>query len=422
MRILIIGSGGREHALAWKLSEHHRELWCAPGNAGTAGTATNLDIDPLDGEGLADFCERERIDLTIVGPEAPLVAGLADRFAARGLKLFGPSAAAARLEGDKAFAKRLMEEAGIPTAAFQVFEEFEPARAYARKQRYPLVVKAAGLAAGKGVVICPKPDDAERTLVQMMRAEVFGPAGKKVVIEEFLEGEEASVIGLCDGRTIKCLAPSQDHKRLLDGDEGPNTGGMGAYAPAPVVNAEVMRSVEERVFGPLLAALTRAGIEYRGAIYAGIILTARGLRVLEFNCRFGDPETQAILPLLDGDLGELCLACCEGRLEAVELRQADRHALCVVMASAGYPGSVQRGLPISGDLAGGDEVVVFHAGTRLEAGQVRTAGGRVLGVTGVGASLQEAYDRAYAAVAKIEFGGCQYRTDIGKRGLARSRA
>ncbi|MFO7639110.1 MAG: phosphoribosylamine--glycine ligase [bacterium] len=422
MRILIVGSGGREHALAWKLAQHHRELWCAPGNAGTAGLATNVRLDPHDADGLAAFCERERVDLTVVGPEAPLVAGLADRFAARGLKVFGPVAAAARLEGDKVFAKELMAEAGIPTAAFAVFDDFEQARTHARSQRYPLVVKAAGLAAGKGVIICPEPADAERALVQMMRGEAFGPAGQRVVIEEFLAGEEASVIGLCDGRVIRCLAPSQDHKRLLDGDAGPNTGGMGAYAPAPVVTAEVEQAVEEQVFRPLLAAFERQGIEYRGAIYAGIIITDRGLRVLEFNCRFGDPETQALLPLLEGDLGELCLACCEGRLGAVELRRSDAHALCVVMASGGYPGSVRKGLPITGELAGGEGVVVFHAGTKQDGGLLVTAGGRVLGVTGTGASLVEARARAYAAVAGISFDGRQYRSDIGQRGLARHEA
>ncbi|HDQ99425.1 MAG TPA: phosphoribosylamine--glycine ligase [candidate division WOR-3 bacterium] len=417
MRILIVGSGGREHALAWQLARHGHELWCAPGNAGTAG---NVEIDILDSRALADFCVRERVDLAIAGPEAPLVAGLADDFAARGLRLFGPTAAAARLEGDKAFAKRLMASAGIPTAEFAVFEEFDAARDYLRGRRFPLVVKAAGLAAGKGVIVCPARADAERALTQMMRSQTFGPAGLKVVIEEFLDGEEVSIIGLCDGRTVRCLAPSQDHKRLLDGDEGPNTGGMGAYAPAPAATAEVRQAVDEQVFQPLLAELAREGLEYRGVIYAGLMLTARGLRVLEFNCRFGDPEAQVVLPLLESDLGELCLACIEGRLGEVELHGSGRHALCVVLASGGYPDVIRRGLPITGDLVGGDDVVVFHAGTKRDGDRVVTSGGRVLGVTGIGDSLSEARDRAYAAVAGIEFEGRQFRTDIGRRGLAHS--
>ncbi|MFO7676152.1 MAG: phosphoribosylamine--glycine ligase [bacterium] len=422
MKTLVIGSGGREHALAWKLARDGHEVFCAPGNAGTAGLAANVDLDPLDSAGLVGFCARERVDLAVAGPEAPLVAGLGDEFAAAGLRLFGPVAAGARLEGDKAFAKRLMAEAGIPTAGFATFSDFDRAREYLRGQRYPLVVKAAGLAAGKGVIICLTPGDAERALVRMMRAAAFGPAGETVVVEEFLEGEEASIIGLCDGRTVKCLPPSQDHKRLLDGDEGPNTGGMGAYAPAPVASAAVRQEVDERVFRPLLAAFAAAGIDYRGVIYAGVMLTAGGLRVLEFNCRFGDPETQAILPLLDSDLGELCLACCEGRLDEVELRESDRHALCVVLASAGYPDSYPKGRAISGPLPDSGEAVVFHAGTRRDGERLVTAGGRVLGVTGIGASLAEARDRAYAAADRIEFEGRQFRRDIGRRGLERGRA
>lgn len=419
MRILVVGSGGREHALVWKLAQHHKPVFSAPGNAGIARIAECADIKPDNIPGLADFAARESIDLTVVGPEAPLVAGIGDEFARRGLVLFGPTREGARLEGDKSFAKRLMQEQGIPTPGFEAFDDYEKARTYLAGQVIPVVVKASGLAAGKGVVVCSTREQAEQALHDMMVEARFGEAGSRVVIERFLEGEEASMIGVCDGKRVVTMVASQDHKRLKDGDQGPNTGGMGAYAPAPVVTREIADAVEEKVFLPLLKGFDRLGIEYRGAVYAGIMLTQDGPSVLEFNCRFGDPETQAVLPLTGGDLGELLLACAQGELAGRKLSRSDRTAVCVVAASGGYPGAYRKGVPISGELFGSEDVVVFHAGTRMEGEAVVTSGGRVLGVTGIGADLPQARDRAYAAMGRISFDGMFFRGDIGHRGLAR---
>jgi phosphoribosylamine--glycine ligase len=419
LRVLVVGGGGREHALAWQFARFHHEVFCTPGNAGIARIARCEEIGGSDFGRLAEFCTKHRIDLTVVGPEVPLVAGIADDFKRRGLRVFGPGADGARLEGDKAFAKTLMQEAGIPTAEFAAFDDVDKARAWLGTRPVPVVVKAAGLAAGKGVVICGTRQQAEKTLVDMMVEGRFGDAGRTVVIEECLVGEEASIIGLTDGSVVRFLAPSQDHKRLRDNDEGPNTGGMGAYAPASVVTAEVMAAVEKQVFTPLLAAFRRRGIDYRGVIYAGLMLTDRGLKVLEFNCRFGDPETQVILPLLEQDLAELAVACVEGHLATCEPVRSSRAALCVVAAADGYPEAYKKGLSIDGDLAGADDVVIFHAGTRSAEGRVVTNGGRVLGVTGLGDDLARARDRAYAAVERIRFPGMFFRKDIGARGLAR---
>ena len=419
MRVLVIGSGGREHALVWHLANSGHQVFCAPGNAGIMRIARCEPIAAEDLSGLARFATREKVDLTIVGPEAPLVAGAADEFQQRGLEVFGPVMSGARLEGDKAFAKELMLAAGIPTARFQTFTDFGSARDYVATEHLPLVVKASGLAAGKGVIVARTRPEAESALTDMLVQGRFGQAGKVVVVEEFLEGEEVSMIGLCDGRSVQLLAPSQDHKRLLDGDQGPNTGGMGAYAPAPVMTASLQQEVQQKVFLPLLAEFARRGIDYRGVIYAGMILTREGPRVLEFNCRFGDPETQVILPLLDCDLAELAMACVNGKLGEQSVTIApDRAALCVVAAAEGYPGSYAKGMPIEGEPAGSDGVVVFHAGTRLEDTRVVTSGGRVIGVTGIGRSLAEARDRAYRALAGIRFPGMVYRRDIGVRGLA----
>jgi phosphoribosylamine--glycine ligase len=419
LRLLVVGGGGREHALVWRLAGFHPDVWCAPGNAGIAQRAECVGIDPLDTAGLVRLARQQRVDLTVVGPEAPLAAGLADEFGRQGLAVFGPTAAGARLEGDKAFTKQLMLEAAIPTAASAAFSDYQRALNHARAQRYPLVVKASGLAAGKGVVIVRTPAEAERVLAEMMIEARLGKAGSTVVLEEFLDGEEVSIIALCDGRVVKCLAPSQDHKRLLDNDEGPNTGGMGAYAPAPFATAGLLEQVDTLVFRPLLRALRERGIEYRGVIYAGLMLTGDGLKVLEFNCRFGDPEAQVILPLLEGDLAEMALACCEGRLDRVKVESLGRSALCVVAAAEGYPGSYRKGLAVSGDLAEGEDVVVFHAGTRQDGDRVVTAGGRVLGVTGIGDSLVQARDRAYRRLSRIHFEGMFHRQDIGARGIAR---
>jgi phosphoribosylamine---glycine ligase len=419
LRALVVGGGGREHALAWHLAKSGHQVFCAPGNAGIAHVAQCEPVSAADISGLARLAGRHKVDLTIVGPEAPLVAGAADEFERQGLKVLGPRQSGARIEGDKAFAKEVMQAAGIPTAGFRTFTDFDAARTYLSQHRLPVVVKASGLAAGKGVVVAETRLEAEQAVADMLREGRFGEAGKVVVIEEFLEGEEVSMIGLCDGRSVQVLAPSQDHKRLLDGDKGPNTGGMGAYAPAPVMTAALQSEVQQKVFAPLLAEFARRDIDYRGVIYAGMILTADGPRVLEFNCRLGDPETQVILPLFDGDLAELAMACIEGKLhEYVLTPAADRAALCVVAAAEGYPGSYGKGMPVTGDLVGRDGVVVFHAGTRLDESRTVTNGGRVLGVTGIGRSLAEARDRAYKALEGIRFPGMVFRRDIGARGLA----
>jgi phosphoribosylamine--glycine ligase len=419
VRILVIGSGGREHALVWKLAQHHKSVFCAPGNAGIARTAECVDIRSDNIPGLADFATRAGIDLTVVGPEAPLVDGIGDEFARRGLALFGPTREGARLEGDKSFAKRLMQEQGIPTAEFEAFDDYDKARDYLAGHEIPVVVKASGLAAGKGAVVCTTREQAEQALHDMMVEARFGQAGSRVVVEQFLEGEEASIIGVCDGKRVVTMVASQDHKRLKDGDQGPNTGGMGAYAPAPVVTEEIARGVEDEVFQPLLRGFDRLGIEYRGVVYAGIMLTEDGPSVLEFNCRFGDPETQAVLPLTEGDLGELLLACAQGDLAGRQLVESDKAAVCVVAASGGYPGAYPKGVPMSGELFGSGDVVVFHAGTKTEGDGIVTSGGRVLGVTGVGADLTQARDRAYSAMDRISFEGMFFRRDIGHRGLAR---
>jgi phosphoribosylamine--glycine ligase len=421
LRVLVVGGGGREHALAWHLADSGHQVFCAPGNAGIAHVAQCEPISATDLPGLTQLAVRQRIDLTVVGPEAPLVAGVADEFERQGLAVFGPRQSGARIEGDKAFAKEVMHAAGIPTARSQAFTDFDAARTYLSQHRLPVVVKASGLAAGKGVVVAETRPEAEQAVSDMLCEGRYGEAGKVVVIEEFLQGEEVSMIGLCDGRSVQLLAPSQDHKRLLDGDKGPNTGGMGAYAPAPVVTAALQLEVQQKVFVPLLAEFARRDIDYRGVVYAGMILTADGPRVLEFNCRFGDPETQVILPLLDGDLAELAMACIDGRLpKQTSTPAAERAALCVVAAAEGYPGSYSKGMQISGDLVGRDGVVVFHAGTELEENRTVTSGGRVLGVTGVGRSLVEARDRAYRALEGIHFPGMVFRRDIGARGLASS--
>ena len=418
MRVLVVGGGGREHALVWHLANSNHQVFCAPGNAGIAHVARCEPISAVDLSGLTQFALKQKMDLTIIGPEGPLVAGAADEFERHGLKVLGPGMSGARIEGDKAFAKELMLAAGIPTARFESFTDFDAARSHVRKQHLPVVVKASGLAAGKGVVIAESRQEAELALSDMMLEGRYGDAGRVVVIEEFLEGEEVSMIGLCDGRSVQLLAPSQDHKRLLDRDEGPNTGGMGAYAPAPVMTTALQRQVQQKVFLPLLTEFAKREIDYRGVIYAGMILTADGPSVLEFNCRFGDPETQVILPLLEGDLAELAMACIDNRLREHEVAvAADRATLCVVAAAEGYPESYLKGVQITGDLVGRDEAVVFHAGTRLDENRVVTNGGRVLGVTGIGQTLAEARDRAYKSMERIHFQGMYYRRDIGYRGL-----
>jgi phosphoribosylamine--glycine ligase len=432
MRILVIGSGGREHALVWKLAprsvsgfaqgEPSAQLFCAPGNPGIADLAGCVPIAATEIEKLAVFATEKKIDLTIVGPEVPLCAGIADVFHVKGLRIFGPTKRAAQLEGSKVFCKRLLLKSGVPTARAEIFGGAKEASAHVRKCGAPLVVKADGLAGGKGVIVAQSVGEAERAISDIMERRVFGDAGAQVVIEECLSGEEASVMALVDGKTFRVLASAQDHKRALDGDRGPNTGGMGAYSPAPVVRADLSGPIDE-IFRRTLKGLQAEGIEYRGVLYAGLMLTKDGLKVLEFNCRFGDPETQAVVPRMDFDLASAVEATAEGQLDKIELKWKRQSAVCVVMASAGYPGPFERGKPIEGlkpatELA---NVTVFHAGTKRGAnGRIETDGGRVLGVTALGDNIAEAARRAYDAVGRIHFEGAHYRRDIAARALRSS--
>ncbi|WP_177564528.1 phosphoribosylamine--glycine ligase [uncultured Phascolarctobacterium sp.] len=423
MRLLLIGGGGREHALAWKLAQSPlvEMIYVAPGNPGIAllDKCECVDLPLQEMEKVADYAEANSIDLTVVGPEASLVDGIADVFIARGLALFGPSKAAAELEGSKAFSKQLMEKYNIPTAFFKVCEDIVTAKAYVKEKGAPIVVKADGLAAGKGVVVAMTEQEALDAIDDMMGDLKFGGAGARVVLEEFMEGEEASLLAFTDGETIVSMIAAQDHKRANDNDEGPNTGGMGTYAPAPVMTDILRLKAVEKVLKPTIAAMKAEGRPYQGCLYAGLMINGDSIKVVEFNCRFGDPETQVIMPLLDGDLAEIMLACATGTLAKADIGWHDQAAVCVVMASGGYPGSYQQGLPISG-LAEADAlegVAVFHAGTKVVDGQIVTAGGRVLGVTAVGKNISEAKDKAYEAIAKISFEGAHYRQDIAWRAL-----
>jgi len=423
MKVLVVGSGGREHALAWKIAQSPKvdAVYAAPGNAGTAREAELVDIAADDIDGLLDFARTERIDLTVVGPEAPLVAGIVDRFREAGLRIFGPGKEAAQLEGSKVFAKELMREASIPTAGCRIFDRADQAHAYLDSTGGPVVVKADGLAAGKGVLVCGTIDQAHEAVDAIMVEHQFGEAGRQVVVEECLVGEEASILALTDGRTIYPLPSSQDHKPVYDGDRGPNTGGMGAYSPAPVITPALAQRITREVLVPAVHALTVRGIRYRGVIYAGLMITPGGPKVLEFNCRFGDPETQPILMRLRGDLVPALEAVADGRLEDISLDWDQRPSVCVVMASGGYPGSYEKGKVITGldEVARDPEVKVFHAGTALRDGQVVTNGGRVLGVTARAGTIAEAKARAYQAVKRIHFDGAYYRTDISDRAIGR---
>ncbi|MGB5245187.1 MAG: phosphoribosylamine--glycine ligase [Woeseia sp.] len=428
MKVLIVGGGGREHALAWKCaqSELVREVLVAPGNAGTALEARvrNVAVAADDIDGLLEIAALEVIDLTIVGPEAPLVAGIVDRFRERGLPCFGPSAAAAQLEGSKAFTKDFLKRHNIPTAAYETFTDVEPAVSYLQKTGAPVVIKADGLAAGKGVVVAQTLAEAEAAVREMLGARRFGEAGARIVIEEFLQGEEASFIVMCDGDSVLPLATSQDHKARDDGDVGPNTGGMGAYSPAPVVTEKMQQRVMREVIEPTLAGLASDGITYSGFLYAGLMIGSDGVpRVLEFNCRFGDPETQPILARLNTDLVALCRAAVSGKLREQQVQWDPRAALGVVMAAGGYPESYKKGNKIKGLPNTEDGASkVFHAGTALEQDAVVTAGGRVLCVVGLGTTVSEARDCAYAQVEKIQFDGAFWRRDIGYRAIARERS
>ncbi|MBV7470899.1 phosphoribosylamine--glycine ligase [Aeromonas sp. sif0611] len=428
MKVLIIGNGGREHALAWKAKQSPMvtRVFVAPGNAGTAheGSIENVAIKATDIQALLAFAKAQQIGLTIVGPEAPLVKGVVDAFRAEGLAIFGPTAAAAQLEGSKAFAKDFLARHAIPTAEYQNFTEVEPALAYLREKGAPIVIKADGLAAGKGVIVAMELEEAEAAVRDMLSGNAFGDAGARVVIEEFLDGEEASFIVMVDGEHVLPMATSQDHKRVGDGDTGLNTGGMGAYSPAPVVTDAVHQKVMEQVIMPTVRGMAAEGNVYTGFLYAGLMIDTQGNpKVIEFNCRFGDPETQPIMLRMRSDLVELCLAACAGKLDQVEAIYDPRVAIGVVLAAGGYPGDYQQGKPISGlpvEEASGEKV--FHAGSQLAGDTIVTAGGRVLCATALGHTVAEAQQRAYQLAGRIQWDGVFYRKDIGWRAIEREQA
>ena len=421
MKILVIGSGGREHALVWKISQSPRvtRIYCAPGSAAIAELAELVPIAPEQIEQLADFAAREKIDLTVVGPELPLTCGVADLFDSRGLRIFGPNKAAAQLEGSKAFAKDILRANAIPTASFGTFSDAPSAHAYLAQQKPPYVVKADGLAAGKGVLICSTRREAEVAVEEILVRKAFGQAGEKVVIEEFLDGDEASFMALTDGDYVLPLASSQDHKRVFDNDQGPNTGGMGAYSPAPVLSAEIHGRIFHEILAPLLSGLKKKGIRYRGVIYVGVMITKDGPKVLEFNARFGDPECQPIMMRLKSDLIPLLEATIDGKLDQVHAEWHEDPAVCVVLCAKGYPGAYDKGKEIHGlvNLKDWTHGFVFHAGTAKENGRWLTSGGRVLGVTARGATLSDAVEEAYRAVGEISWDGMHYRRDIARRAL-----
>jgi phosphoribosylamine--glycine ligase len=425
MDVLLIGGGGREHAIAWKLRQSKQlgRLYIAPGNAGTARSGENVEIPDNDIPALVAFAKEKRVGLAVVGPEEPLAKGAVDAMEAVGIKAFGPNAAAAQLEADKAFSKQLMRAGAISTAEGRVFDRFSDAKAYIASRDEPVVIKAAGLAKGKGVIVCDDPAEGILAAERIMVGKIFGAAGARVVVEDKLLGEEASILAFVDGHSIYVMESSQDHKPIGDGDTGPNTGGMGAYSPAPIITDEMMSRITREVLVPTVDAMNRNGTPFRGVLYAGLMITGGGPRVLEFNVRFGDPETQPILMRLRSDLLEVFLAVCEGRLEEAFLEWDPRPAVCVVMASGGYPDHYQKGQVITGlpEAEELDEVVVFHAGTQRRNGAVVTSGGRVLGVTALGADVAAAKARAYEAVDRIGFEGAYCRRDIADKAIQRKR-
>jgi len=426
MNVLLIGNGGREHAIAWKLAQSKNlgELYIAPGNPGTAQCGKNVPIGAGDINKLVDFALQHKIALAIIGPEDSLAAGIVDAFEAAGIKAFGPSAAATQLEADKAFAKQLMRSSSVSTAEGRVFEQFSDAKAYIASRDEAVVIKAAGLAKGKGVFVCDDPSDGILAAERIMCDRIFGSAGDRVLVEDKLLGEEASILAFVDGRNIYVMESSQDHKPIGDGDTGPNTGGMGAYSPAPVVTEPLMNQITREILVPMVDGMNRNGTPYKGVLYAGIMITAGGPRVLEFNVRFGDPETQPILMRLKSDLLDVCLAVCDGKLDDVTLEWDQRPAVCVVMASGGYPGDYEKGKIITGLTDAGqiEDVVVFHAGTAAKNGNIVTDGGRVLGVTALGETIADAKSKAYRAADKIKFDGAYYRRDIADKAIKKSKA
>ncbi|MHC4430222.1 MAG: phosphoribosylamine--glycine ligase [Planctomycetota bacterium] len=425
MNVLLIGSGGREHALAWKLAQSRdlTRLYIAPGNPGTAQCGENVPIGSDDTAKLLEFAKQNDVGLAVVGPEDPLAAGLVDKFESAGMKAFGPSGGAAQLEADKAFAKQLLRSSSVSTAEGRTFDRYEDAKAYIASRDEPVVIKAAGLAKGKGVFVCDDPADGILAAEKVMCDKIFGPAGNVVVVEDKLLGEEASILAFVDGRNIYVMESSQDHKQIGDGDTGPNTGGMGAYSPAPVVTDELMQQITREILVPVVDGMNRNGTPYKGVLYAGIMVTAGGPRVLEFNVRFGDPETQPILMRLKSDLLEVMLAVCDGKLDEITLEWDRRPAVCVVMASGGYPDDYQKGKKITGlaEAAQLDDVIVFQAGTKEDNGDIVTAGGRVLGVTALGKTIADAKARAYEAVDLIGFDGAYCRRDIADKAVKTAR-
>ncbi len=420
MNILIVGSGGREHAIAWKAAQSGavKKIYAAPGNAGIAGVAECVPLGAERMEDLLAFALERSIDLTIVGPEAPLVAGIVDLFTARGLRIFGFTKEGAKLEGSKVWAKEFMRRHRIPTGGFEAYDDAGAAVAAIDRGAPPFVIKADGLAAGKGVVIAGTREEARSAVDLMLVRREFGDAGSRLVVEEFLSGPEVSILSICDGSTYRLFAPSQDHKRALDGDRGPNTGGMGAYAPVPALSADLMERIRGEIVEPTFSGMRKEGIAGAGVLYFGLVLTAQGPKVLEYNCRFGDPETQAVLPLFEGDLVETMFAATEGSLDRRSFSNGAGAAACVVVASGGYPGPYRKGFAVSGlDEAAQRGCIVFHAGTALRDGAVVTAGGRVFGVTAVAADLRRAIEKAYRGVEAIRFEGAFARSDIGRRAL-----
>ncbi|MBI5417887.1 phosphoribosylamine--glycine ligase [Candidatus Poribacteria bacterium] len=421
MKVLVIGNGGREHAIVWKLaqSKNISKIYCAPGNPGISELAELVPIDVSSLIELEKFASSNKIDLTVVGPEVPLSLGISDIFRAKGLKIFGPCKNGAELEGSKIFAKEFMSRHNIPTADFSTFTDPAKAIDYLISSSYPIVIKADGLAAGKGVIIAENFNEAHDSIKKIMVEKIFGNAGSKILIEHFLTGEEASILAFTDGKTIIQMASSQDHKRLLDHDMGPNTGGMGAYSPAPIVTESLQKKINEKIFYPFLTGLQKEGINYKGVIYAGVMIDHEEPKVLEFNVRFGDPETQAILPRLKNDLAEVMMAVVEGNLNKITLEWDNNPALCVVAASGGYPDNYEKGKVITGlnQLSGRNDVFAFHAGTALSGDKIVTNGGRVLGITGKGNNLKEAQKKAYSGVEKINFEKIHFRHDIGYRAI-----
>ncbi|MDG1844027.1 MAG: phosphoribosylamine--glycine ligase [Nitrospinaceae bacterium] len=417
MRVLILGSGGREHALAWKIAQSPKvnKIYCAPGNAGTASVAENIDISPDNIQALLNFALIKGIGLTVVGPEQPLVKGIADSFEESGLRLFGPSQRAAEIEGSKVFCKDLMKKYGIPTARYESFNSLDQVKLFTKEDE-PVVVKASGLASGKGVVLCRNGKEARSAIQSIMQGKVFGNAGDQVVIEEFLTGQEVSLLAFTDGKTILPLESAQDHKAAFDDDKGPNTGGMGAYSPAPIFTDELKKKVVDDIMIPTVRAMAKEGRYYRGILYAGLMLTESGPKVLEFNARFGDPETQPIMMRIKNDIVPIFEACIDGTLATQTLQWKPESTVCVVMAAKGYPGSYEKGNEISGlNLDENQQAMVFHAGTKLDNGKVLTNGGRVLGVTALGLNINQAIKNAYSVVDKIKWDGIHFRKDIGSK-------